>query len=101
VLLDAHQQWMLVKLWAQRATTLPFPRRERMIARAKVMAALASFGWQHPDDLQIARKPCPAETLRDGIPGDRGDADKRLLAKRVRRVPRREASSDLAGPGRP
>jgi hypothetical protein len=49
VLLDAHQQWTLAKLWAQQAKTLPSPWRERMIARAKLMANLASCQWTHPE----------------------------------------------------
>jgi len=29
------------------------------------MAALASWGWQHPGDLRIARGPCPIEVLSE------------------------------------
>jgi hypothetical protein len=29
------------------------------------MAALASWGWQHPGDLRIARGPCPIEMLSE------------------------------------
>jgi hypothetical protein len=63
VLLDAHQQWTLAKLWAQQAKTLPPPWRERMIARAKLMANLASWQWTHPDDSQTVKTPCSPETL--------------------------------------
>ena len=63
MLLDAHQQWTLAKLWAQQAKTLPSPWRERMIARAKLMANLASWQWTHPDDSQTVKTPCSPETL--------------------------------------
>ena len=79
VLLEAHQQWTLAKLWAQQAKTLPSPWRERMIARAKLMANLASWQWTHPDDSQTVKTPCPPETrIERGFAGDGHGANKRL-----------------------
>jgi hypothetical protein len=34
-----------------------------MIARAKLMANLASWQWTHPDDSQTVKTPCSPETL--------------------------------------
>ena len=39
------------------------PRRERMVARARTMAHLASWGWSYLDDSRVARTPCFVETL--------------------------------------
>jgi hypothetical protein len=67
VLLDAHQQWTLAKLWVQQAKTLPSPWRERMIAPAKLMANLASWQWTHPDDSQTVKTPCPLTLIERGF----------------------------------
>jgi hypothetical protein len=41
-----------------RAKTLPPPRRERMLKRARAMAHLASWQWTHPDDSQTTKGVC-------------------------------------------
>jgi hypothetical protein len=64
VLLGAHQQWTVAGLMARRAKTPP-PRRERMLKCARAMAHLVSWQWTHPDDSQMAKTPCPPETLTE------------------------------------
>jgi hypothetical protein len=50
---------------ARRAKTLPPPRRERMLKRARAMAHLASWQRTHLDDSQTAKTPCPPEALTE------------------------------------
>ena len=88
MLLDAHQEWMLAKLGAQQAKTLPSPRRERMIPRAKLMPI-----WQAGSGRTLAngQDAMPARDAdREGVlAGDgRGALDaKRPAAGRIRRLP--------------
>jgi hypothetical protein len=58
MILSAHQQWELAKLWARQARTLPTPRCDRMLKRAYAMAFMAQLQWQHPDHPRTAKAPC-------------------------------------------
>ena len=69
MLLNAHQQWALAKLWARQALTLPPLQHDRMLQRALTMAWLGGWQWQHPDDPTTARVPCsPAMLAEMGFP---------------------------------
>jgi hypothetical protein len=86
MVLDAHQQWTLAKLWAQQAKTLPpSPRRERMVARSQAMAHMASWQWTHPNDSRTAMTPCPPETLLEM------EFPQAMVAALSRRSPRPQA----------
>jgi hypothetical protein len=64
LLFDARQQWRLAAVWARRAKTLPPLARDRMLKRARFLAHMASWQWQHPNDSRTAKAPCSPETLR-------------------------------------
>ena len=47
MLFDARR---LAAVWARRAKTLPPLERDRMLKRARFLAHMASWQWQHPND---------------------------------------------------